>query len=243
MFLGPAKEDGANIAIVFLFSTTFYRPASRDSCLVMGVFSSFEKVLTQKEVSRPELPFYGPTPFEERLAEVEAFFGECLTTTLVSPPELLGRTPPSFPVVPISTGLDIPPISPLTVAMEVTPIGAEELSPPEIVEPCLEEVMEPTFSKVSTSSSILEPTLPLVPELGIQTVTGMNSSPTSEPIPSMVPEVIPPPSVSQVFVSCTICLDLPPPLFYVSDVVLLICFKNLRSFKPRLFLHATKMLY
>ena len=55
---------------------------------------------------------YEPTPFEERLVEVEVSFGECLANTHVSPSRLSGPTSPSFPAIPISIVLVTPPASP-----------------------------------------------------------------------------------------------------------------------------------
>ncbi|KAF5465092.1 hypothetical protein F2P56_015123, partial [Juglans regia] len=89
---GEDKED--DIAIAFLFSITFSNPIARESGPTMGVLPSFEYTLNQAEVPQRELPDGGPSPFEERLAEVEVSFGECLMTPPISPPNGL-RTDPS----------------------------------------------------------------------------------------------------------------------------------------------------
>lgn len=69
------EED--DIAISSLFFNSFDNTAPRKSGPTTGAFLSFEETLSQAEVAQGESSARGPTPFEKRLGQVEAVFGEC----------------------------------------------------------------------------------------------------------------------------------------------------------------------
>lgn len=168
-FLGPAKGDEVDVAIAFLFASTFDQSMSRDSGPSMGAFLSFEEVFNQGEVPPHQLP----TPFDKRLVEVEASFGECLTNSLVSPPEFSSLTPPSFPLVPIQQFMPLLQFCLWGRTWRFTPLGDKELTPLEAVEPRSEETAELISFDVPISLSALG----LTPESVPLVISEVTSSP------------------------------------------------------------------